>query len=292
MMRMTSKIEIGQNALLQLTKLSESAMKLRETITCFLLAVCACASLAADKPSATEIAQARDIYATVIGFDTSAGHGQVPKMAAYLADLFRRAGIPDMDIHILPLGDTASLVVRYRGDGSGGKPILLNAHMDVVAANRSDWQRDPFKLVEENGYFWGRGTWDDKLDIATITSAILRLRAEGFVPKRDVIVAFTGDEETAMATTEDLVEHHRDLIDSEYALIGDIGQGVLDEATGRPLYYQVSGAEKTVADFEIRITNPGGHSSKPRQDNAIYELADVLKSVQSYHFPLRWNDYG
>jgi acetylornithine deacetylase/succinyl-diaminopimelate desuccinylase-like protein len=197
-------------------------MKLREIIPCLLLAVCASVSFAVDKPSAAELAQARDIYATVIGFDTSAGHGQVPRMATYLADLFRHAGIPDADIQILPLGDTASLVVRYRGDG-GGKPILLNAHMDVVTANRSDWQRDPYKLVEENGYFWGRGTWDDKLDITTITSTILRLKAEGFVPKCDVIVAFTGDEETGMGTAKALAEHHHDLIDAEYALIGDIG---------------------------------------------------------------------
>jgi acetylornithine deacetylase/succinyl-diaminopimelate desuccinylase-like protein len=234
---------------------------------------------------------ARKVYATVIGFQTSVGFGQVPKMAEYLADQFRSAGFSSADVHIIPFGETASLVVRYRGDGTGGKPILLNAHMDVVTANRSDWQRDPFKLVEEDGYFFGRGTWDDKIDVTTLSETFLRLKAEGFVPKRDLIIAFTGDEETAQATTSDLVKAHRDLIDAEYCLSGDMGQGVLDESTGKASYYQVSGAEKTSVTFEVSVRNPGGHSSKPRPENAIYQLADALKKVQGYQFPVMWNDW-
>jgi acetylornithine deacetylase/succinyl-diaminopimelate desuccinylase-like protein len=234
---------------------------------------------------------AREVYATVIGFQTSVGLGQVPKMAEYLADQFRSAGFSSADVHIIPFGETASLVVRYRGDGTGGKPILLNAHMDVVTANRSDWQRDPFKLVEEDGYFFGRGTWDDKIDVTTLTETFLRLKAERFVPKRDLIIAFTGDEETAQATTSDLVKNHRDLIDAEYCLSGDVGQGVLDESTGKASYYQVSGAEKTSVTFEVSVRNPGGHSSKPRRENAIYQLADALKKVQGYQFPVMWNDW-
>ncbi len=248
-------------------------------------------TLAIAAPAPEQLTRARDIYATVIGFQTSEGLGQVPKMAGYLAGLFRAAGFPDSDIHIVPFGETASLVVRYRGTGRGGRPILLNAHMDVVTANRADWERDPFKLIEEKGYYFGRGTWDDKLDVTTLTATFLRLKAEGFRPKRDLIVAFTGDEETQGKTALDLLENHRDLIDAEYCLSGDIGQGVLDEQTGRPLYYFVSGAEKTAVNYEISMKNPGGHSSKPRADNAIYELADALKRIQAHEFPLMTNDW-
>ena len=234
---------------------------------------------------------AREIYSTIVGFRTSVGLGQVPKMAEYLAGEFRRAGFAAQDVHLLPLAETASLVVRYPGDGTGGRPILLNAHMDVVTANRDDWERDPFALVEQDGYFFGRGAWDDKIDVATLTTTFLRLKAEGFVPNRDLIIAFTGDEETEQATTLDLVKNHRELIDAEYCLTGDIGQGVLDEVTGKPRYYQVSGAEKSSVHFELSVHNAGGHSSKPRPDNSIYELADALKAVQAYRFPVMWNDW-
>jgi len=119
----------------------------------------------------------------------------------------------------------------------------------------------------------------------------MRLRAEGFRPTRDLIIAFTGDEESSQATAPDLVANHRDLIDAEYCLSGDIGQGLLDETSGEPLYYEVSGAEKAGVDFELSVRNAGGHSSKPRPDNAIYELADALKAVQAHRFPVMWNEW-
>jgi acetylornithine deacetylase/succinyl-diaminopimelate desuccinylase-like protein len=195
-------------------------------------------------------------------------------MTDYLVGLFRDAGFPQSDIHVLPLGETNSLVVRYRGDGSGGKPILLMAHMDVVAADRKDWTRDPFTLIEENGYFFGRGTSDVKDGVATLSATLLRLKAEGFAPTRDLVIVFTGDEETEMATTQDLVDHHRDLLDADYALNADGGGGTLEE-NGTPRTYSVQTAEKTYADFELTVHNPGGHSSWPRPDNAIYQLADA-----------------
>jgi acetylornithine deacetylase/succinyl-diaminopimelate desuccinylase-like protein len=164
--------------------------------------------------------------------------------------------------------------------------------MDVVTANRSDWQRDPFELREEGGYLYGRGTWDDKLDVATITATFLRLRQEKFVPQRDLIIVFTGDEETAMLTAQDLLQHHRELIDAEFCLSGDEGQGVLDEMTGQPLFYQVSGAQKVFAGFTVTVANAGGHSAYPRADNAIYELADALKRIQGYRFPVMWNEWS
>jgi acetylornithine deacetylase/succinyl-diaminopimelate desuccinylase-like protein len=245
---------------------------------------------AAAAPAAYD-ARLREIFATVIGMQTSIGMGQVPKLAGYLATKFRDAGFPEADIHILPLGETASLVVRYRGDGSGGRPIDLMAHLDVVTAKREDWQRDPYTLIEENGYFFGRGTIDIKQEVAELTATFLRLQAEGFKPRRDLIIVFTGDEETAEVTTADLVEHHRDLVDAEYALNGDGGVGVLNEKTGAAEAFFVQGAEKTYADFELTARNPGGHSSRPRPDNAIFELADAIKKVQAYRFPVMWNDW-
>ena len=257
-----------------------------------LSAVLAQAALAGTpQPSAADRAEAREIYRRIIGFRTEAGLGQVPVMAAYLAGLFREAGFPEGDIHVLPLGETASLVVRYRGDGSSGRPILFTAHMDVVPARTEDWGRDPYALVEEDGYFFGRGTMDIKADIAAITATFLRLKREGFVPGRDLVIAFSGDEEVTQATTRALVTEHRALTDAEFALNGDGGNGVLDEETGRPRLYYMQGAEKSYATYLIEARNPGGHSSQPRPENAIYDLADALKALQAHRFPVMWNEW-
>jgi acetylornithine deacetylase/succinyl-diaminopimelate desuccinylase-like protein len=234
-------------------------------------------------------ARAREIFSRIIAYRTEAGRGQVPAMADYLAGEFRAAGFPDADIQLIPLGETASLVVRYRGDGTGGKPIALLAHMDVVAATPEGWQHDPFKLVEDNGYFFGRGTLDLKSSIASLTTTFLRLKSQGFVPSRDLIIVFTGDEETEQATTADLVKNHRGLIDADFALNADAGGGTLDDR-GRATIFEIGTAEKTYATYEISTHNSGGHSSLPRADNAIYELADALKKVQSYRFPVMWNE--
>ncbi len=253
-----------------------------------LMAVSSSSAFAADARTENEL-RAREIFAKLIGYKTSVGLGQVPAMAGYLADQFRAAGFAESDIHVLPLGETASLVVRYPGDGTGGKPILLLAHMDVVTAKPEDWRRDPFTLVEEAGYFFGRGTSDVKEGIATLTATFLRLKAEGFKPTRDLVIVFSGDEETEMATIQDLVKNHRKLIDAEYALNSDGGGGDLD-ATGKALTFGLQAAEKTYASFELTVRNAGGHSSLPRADNAIYELADALKRVQAYRFPVSWNE--
>ena len=234
-------------------------------------------------------AQAREIFAHIVGIESSIGKGKVPLVAKYLADRFKAGGFADADIHILPLGETASLVVRYRGKGGGAKPIAFMAHMDVVTAKRSDWQRDPYTLTEENGFFYGRGTSDVKQEVALLTATFLRLKAEGFVPTRDLIIAFSGDEETAQATARDLVTAHRDLVDAEFALNGDGGGGVLAEVSAKPLIFYVQGAEKSSGEFLVTTHNPGGHSSQPRSDNAIYELADALKTLQRYEFPVQWN---
>ncbi len=238
---------------------------------------------------------ALSIYRDTIGMRTALGHGQVPGMAHYLADRFRDAGFPDEDIQVIPFRlpsgeETASLVVRYRSpSATDRKPMLLTAHMDVVDALRKDWERDPFTLIEEDGYFFGRGTADDKLGTTTLTATFIRLKSEGFQPSRDMIIAFTGDEETTMLTIRNLLRSHRDLVDAEFALNADSGGGAL--ATDfSPLAYQVQAAEKTYADIQLLVRNPGGHSSRPRRKNAIYDLADALQRIQQYQFPVRQND--
>src|SRR5271156_4493176 len=142
---------------------------------------------------AAERAQAREIFEHIVGIESSVGKGNVPAVANYLAGLFLAGGFPAADVHVLPLGETASLVVRYRGNGRGGRPIDLIAHMDVVTANRGDWQRDPFRLIEENGYFFGRGTSDVKQEVALITTTFLARNGRGYVPTRGLLGAFCGD---------------------------------------------------------------------------------------------------
>jgi acetylornithine deacetylase/succinyl-diaminopimelate desuccinylase-like protein len=247
------------------------------------------AALGAASPG--DRAEARDIFQAIVAMKTSEGLGQVPAMAEYLAGKFRAAGFAPDDIHVLPVDDTAALVVRYRGTGKGGKPILLMAHMDVVTAKPEDWQRDPYQLIEEDGYFFGRGTFDIKSEVALLTETFLRLKREKFVPTRDLIIAFTGDEESTMNSANALATRYRDLIDAEFALNGDGGGGQLDDATGVPLLYRIQGAEKSYASFELTLRNPGGHSSEPRADNAIYDLADATKKIQAYSFPVQWNDW-
>jgi len=239
--------------------------------------------------------QALEIYRHIISIRSAAGHTKVPDVANYLADQFRNGGFDDADVHVLPQilssgEETASLVVRYEGnDSSGRKPILLIAHMDIVDALPEDWERDPFTLVEDDGYFFGRGSLDDKFGVTTLTTTFLRLKAEGFVPSRDLIIAFSGDEESGMETTHALANDHRELTDSEYVLNADGGGGFLDH-DGKAMAYMVQAAEKTFATFNLTIRNPGGHSSLPRTDNAIYELATVLKNVEAYAFPAQTNE--
>ncbi|MCG8467046.1 MAG: M20/M25/M40 family metallo-hydrolase [Gemmatimonadetes bacterium] len=239
--------------------------------------------------------KALEMYRTGISYRTAVGHGQVPAYANYLAEQFRAGGFPEEDIHVLPytvpLGEeTASLVVRYRGDGSSGeRPILLMGHMDIVDALPEDWERDPFTLLEEDGYFFGRGTIDDKFGVTALTATFLRLKAEGFVPTRDLIIGFSGDEETGMLTTRQLVTRHRALTDAEFALNADAGGGSLGDQ-GEGIAYSIQTAEKTYATFELTLRNPGGHSSTPRADNAIYELATVLKNIEAFRFPVRTNE--
>ncbi len=253
------------------------------------LAAAASAS-AEDRQLTPEQAKAREIYATVIGIRTAKGQAKVPELAAYLAGELKSAGFAGADIEIMPLGETAALAVRYRGDGSSGKkPILFMAHMDVVDAKREDWEHDPFTLREENGYFIGRGTADNKYGVTNLTQTFMRLKQEGFTPTRDLVLVFTGDEETDMATTRMLAYDRKDWTDAEFALNSDGGGGAYLE-DGTVLPYLMQAAEKTYATFTITARNPGGHSSRPRPDNAIYDLAKALLNIEGYTFPVMSND--
>lgn len=262
-------------------------MKLR-----FALAAVAAMSTVTAASAATpeEEAAARDMFAKIISMRTSEGHGQVPKMAAYLAGELKKAGFSDADIHILPKDETAALVVRYRGDGSSGKkPILFLAHMDVVDARPEDWVLNPFELTEKDGYFFGRGVDDNKYGVLSLTQTFIRLKKEGFTPTRDLVLAFSGDEESGMVTTRMLAYDRKDLTDAEFALNSDAGGGELGP-DGAAVAYGVQAAEKTFATFDITAKNPGGHSSRPRKDNAIYEIAHALEKIEDYEFPVMWND--
>lgn len=225
------------------------------------------------------------MFKELIAYRTAKGHDQVPKVVRYLSEQFIEAGFPESDVHVLPMKSSEgegidSLVVRYRGDGSANKkPILLIAHTDIVEAIPSDWERDPYQLIEEGGYFFGCGTHDNKLGVTALTSTFLRLKADNFIPNRDLIIAFTGDEETEMLSTKLLVTVYRHLTDAEFALNTDDGGGVLDTQHKATTYW-LAAAEKTYATYELTVTNPGGHSSMPRADNAIYELAAALKNIQ------------
>ena len=270
----------------------------RRTTLLFATLVLTTASLAQDSSvhyRADYQQQALEIYRHLVSIRSAAGHGQVPVVAEYLARQFVAGGFDEADVHVLPQTlssgeETASLVVRYRGDGSSGKkPVLLIAHMDVVDAIRSDWERDPFTLIEEDGYFFGRGTLDDKFGVTTLTTTFLRLKREGFTPSRDLIIGFTGDEESGMETTRALATTYRHLTDAEYVLNADGGGGKLD-SDGNPVAFVVQAAEKTYASFALTIRNPGGHSSRPRKDNAIYDLATVLKNIEAHEFPAKIND--
>jgi carboxypeptidase PM20D1 len=231
-----------------------------------------------------------EIFRTIIEVDTSKSMGNTPRVAQFLADELIEAGFPPSDVEVLRKDDLAALIVRYRGDGSSGeKPILFLGHMDVVEAYAKDWERPPFELTLDETNFYGRGTTDNKFGIAQLTSTFIRLKQEGFVPTRDLILAFSGDEESGMTTTRMLAYERPDLAEAEFALNSDAGGGDLDR-NGKAITYKIQAAEKTYATWEITVRNPGGHSSRPREDNAIYSLADAIRQIQEYKFPVRYSD--
>jgi len=231
-----------------------------------------------------------EIYTHIIGIESSKNLGNVPEVANYLASELSSAGFPTEDVEVLPVGETAALIARYRGDDSSGKgPILLLGHMDVVEARPEDWERPPFELTRDDTYFYARGTIDNKFGVAQLTSTFIRLMKEGFVPNRDLIIVFSGDEESTMTSTRVLAYERDDLAAAEFALNSDAGGGDIT-SDGKALVYLIQAAEKTYVTWELTVRNPGGHSSRPRPDNAIYDLARAITGIQNYQFPVRWSD--
>lgn len=233
--------------------------------------------------------KARELLAHAVGVPTVVGRGKVPELAHYFADQYRAAGWSDDDIHVMrydatPDNPTAALIVRWPAAGSpAAKPVLLMAHMDVVEAKPGDWSVDPFALTEKDGYFYGRGTFDDKAGAVAITVALLKLKAAGFRPRRDLVVFFTGDEETTgIGALKGATDWHA-MLDAEYGLNADAGGGRF-AADGKPIGFAFQTAEKTYADYAFIARNPGGHSSRPRPDNAIYALSDAMDRLARHRF--------
>jgi acetylornithine deacetylase/succinyl-diaminopimelate desuccinylase-like protein len=243
---------------------------------------------AADAESASN-ALARELLAELIAINTTdTARGNVTTAAEAMAQRLRTAGFPAADIQLLgPSERKKNLVVRLRG-AARHKPVLLIGHLDVVEARREDWSSDPFELVEKDGEFYGRGTLDMKGPDAIMLAALIRLKQEGFRPARDIILALTADEEGGGANgVQWLLQHHRELVDAQFVLSGD-DYSVLTE-NGKPLFFKLVASEKVYADFQLQVTNKGGHSSEPVPDNAIYTLTRGLDRLAAYEFPFELN---
>jgi acetylornithine deacetylase/succinyl-diaminopimelate desuccinylase-like protein len=268
-----------------------------------LLAAASTAAIAVPtKPSLTPAQRAatHEMFEHVINMPTVIGRHNVPAMANYVADQFKAAGFPAEDVHVMPYhtgsattgeDDTAALIVRWRASGKAtGRPILLMGHMDVVEAKREDSTTDPFVLTEKDGYYYGRGTIDMKDGIVGITQAMIDLKAAGFKPKRDIVVLFTGDEETnGIGATKGATEWRELLGNPEFGLNADGGGGGF-APDGSQVGFTMQTAEKTFAGYTLTVRNRGGHSSKPRKDNAIYELAHALDKIEAYRFTPMQNE--
>ena len=236
----------------------------------------------------------RDLLREMVETNTEHSIGSTTKLAESLAARFRAAGFPAADVQVIgpDTGNDAkdkNLIVRYRGRGTRA-PILLIGHLDVVEAKRSDWVLDPFTLTERDGHFYGRGTLDMKNGDASWVAALLRMKQEHVVPEGDIILALTAGEEGGGGYNgiQWLLANHRDAIKAQYALNADAGGGELRD--GKPIAMDVQAAEKVYHSVRLTTHNPGGHSSLPRQDNAIYELAAALGRLSAYAFPFETND--
>ena len=233
---------------------------------------------------------AHDIYKQLVEINTVDSVGSTTVAADAMAKRFLDAGFPESDIFRGgPRADKGNLVVRYHGTGAR-KPLLLLAHLDVVQALKSDWSPDldPFVFTERDGYYYGRGSGDDKAMASIFVANLLRYKKEGYVPDRDIILALTADEEGGGANgVRWLLANHKDLIDAAYAL-NEGGGGALRD--GKPFINSVGAAEKVSANFVVSTANRGGHSSVPRDDNAIYELAEALTRVAKHQFPVMLNE--
>ena len=263
----------------------------RRLVATFVATVLGVSSAAAQTMPPDEYMElARSIFAELIEINTTnSERGDNTTTARALARHLLDAGFPEEDVHVLVPDDAptkGNLVARYRGRDTGQEPILLLAHIDVVEALPSDWSPDlnPFEFIERDGYYYGRGVTDDKDEAAIYVANLIRMKEEGFVPDRDIIVALTADEEGGPRNgVEFLLEEHPDLIEAAFAL-NEGGGGM--EQNGRKISNNVQAAEKKFQSFTFTATNPGGHSSLPVRKNAIYDLSRALLEVQDFDFPV------
>jgi acetylornithine deacetylase/succinyl-diaminopimelate desuccinylase-like protein len=233
---------------------------------------------------------AREIFRELIEINTTDATGNTTRAAEAMAARLRAAGFPETDVQVLgPHPRKGNLVARLRGTGAR-KPLLLLAHLDVVEAKREDWspELDPFKFTEKDGFYYGRGTMDDKAMAAIWIANLIRFKREGFRPDRDLVVALTADEEGGEHNGVDwLLRNHRALVDAEYGL-NEGGGG--QSRDGKPLVHRVGASEKVYQDFRLEVTDPGGHSSQPRRDNPIYHLSEALARIGKHDFPVQLNE--
>jgi acetylornithine deacetylase/succinyl-diaminopimelate desuccinylase-like protein len=233
---------------------------------------------------------ARGIFQELIEINTADSVGSTTAAAQAMAARLKAAGFGPQDVQVLTPDNApkrGNLVVRFRGTGEA-RPILLLAHLDVVEARAEDWSIPPFEFLERDGYFYGRGASDDKSMASIWIANLIRLRQEGFRPRRDIIVALTAGEESGKDNgVEWLVAKHRSAIDAEFCL-NEGGDGALKN--GKRLFNGVQAAEKVYVSFSLEVRNRGGHSSQPRKDNAIYQLAQALVRIAQFEFPVRLND--
>jgi acetylornithine deacetylase/succinyl-diaminopimelate desuccinylase-like protein len=231
---------------------------------------------------------AREIYSDLIAFPSTESHGGSAEIAKYAAGRLLAAGFSERDVQIMgPSPEAAGVLARFRGRG-GREAVLVLAHLDVVEALPEDWSMPPFELIEKDGYFYGRGSSDNKAGAAALLANFIRLKREGFEPSRDFIMMLTGDEETEMGSAAYFANEKRDLIDAAFALNSDGGTIEID--AGKPLAFVVEAAEKVYLTLRLEVANAGGHSSRPRADNAIYELAEALLRLQAHQFPVSLNE--
>ena len=264
-------------------------MSVRRFVALALCAGLSTTALARDAaPDAATRKLAFDVFKQLIEINTTDSVGNVTTASEAMAKRLLDAGFPQKDIVIDGPNDRKkNLVVRYHGSGKA-KPILMICHLDVVEARREDWTSDPFQFVEKDGFVYGRGTQDVKSGDAILIATLIRFKKEGFVPDRDLIVALTADEEGGTSNGVDwLLKNRRDLVDAEYVLNPD--SGGIDSENGKVVSVQLGATEKLYADYMIVATNPGGHSSLPRPDNAIYELTAALDKLQASPFPPELN---
>jgi acetylornithine deacetylase/succinyl-diaminopimelate desuccinylase-like protein len=231
-----------------------------------------------------------DVYKELVEINTVTASGDTATAAEAMGARLRAAGFAGDDVHVFsPAPHKGNLVARFRGTGAR-KPILLVAHIDVVPASREDWSMDPFKLIEQDGYFYARGSGDDKFMAASFIANLIRYKQEGYKPERDIIVALETDEEILDRDAlgiQWLLKNHRDLIDAEFALNEGGGVGLRD---GKPIRNSVQTSEKVSLSYALTVKNKGGHSALPVKDNAIYRLAAGLTRLAAFSFPVNLNE--